>query len=97
MYCLICQSEACCQGWNLQRTDPEGDKIDARDASTWIEAAQTLCQTVQYSSGVVFSKASIAACFLPQRLLLKRLQGTAVTSPLLASSHNVDADRIAAS
>ena len=74
MYCLICQSEACCQGWNNQRTDPEGDKMRAC-VGRGIHDAQSSVADGAAAKEVLFSKASIAVCILQQELLLKRIPG----------------------
>ena len=98
MYCLICQPTRLGKGWSSQRTDPEGGKNSTScRASIWDSGGPNSLIRRAAASEVVFWKALIGACILQQERLLLASRGIAVISPLLASSHNSDADRIAAS
>ena len=64
--------DASWEGWNNQRTDPEGDKTRGVRG---IHDAQSSVADGAAAKEVLFSKASIAVCILQQELLLKRIPG----------------------
>ena len=98
MYCLICQSDAFSQGWNNQRTDPEGDKTRPRVVRRiGIQAAQTHCRRRAAAAEVVFWKALIVACILQQEPTTTGIPAHSCHQPTTGKQPYDDADRIAAS
>jgi hypothetical protein len=67
--------DASWEGWNNQRTNPEGDKFIETRACSGIHYAQSSVADGAAAKEVLFSKASIAVCILQQELLLKRIPG----------------------